>query len=74
MPVMDGLTATKAIIAKYGQDSPNSPKIVAMTANVFQEDKDKCSDAGMVDFIAKPIQIDNISRVLKKFACPTTVI
>ncbi|MFT4927890.1 MAG: CheY-like chemotaxis protein [Phenylobacterium sp.] len=65
MPVMDGITATKAIIDKYGEDSP---KIVAMTANVFEKDKNQCFDAGMVDFIAKPIEIDNICRVLKKFA------
>ena len=65
MPVMDGLTASKEIIRQYGQNGPN---IVAMTANVYAEDKIKCTEAGMVDFIAKPIRIDNICRVLKRFS------
>ena len=65
MPVMDGITATKAIIEKY-QDK--APTIVAMTANAFTEDKNKCLAAGMKDFIAKPIEVENIIRVLKKFA------
>ncbi len=64
MPVMDGLTASKAIIREYGE---NSPKIVAMTANVYSKDKIKCKEAGMVDFIGKPILVDHIHRVLKLF-------
>jgi len=64
MPVMDGITATKAIINKYQE---NAPTIVAMTANAFTEDKKRCLEAGMADFIAKPIEVDNIVRVLKKF-------
>jgi signal transduction histidine kinase/CheY-like chemotaxis protein len=64
MPVMDGIKATEKIIEKYGN---KRPAIVAMTANVFQEDKDKCFAAGMDDFIAKPIDITEIIRVLSKY-------
>jgi signal transduction histidine kinase/CheY-like chemotaxis protein len=64
MPVMDGITATEKIIEKYGN---KRPAIVAMTANVFQEDRDKCTAAGMDDFIAKPIDIAEIVRVLSKY-------
>jgi signal transduction histidine kinase/CheY-like chemotaxis protein len=64
MPVMDGITATEKIIAKYGEKSPT---IVAMTANVFKEDRDRCITAGMEDFIAKPIEIAELVRVLSKF-------
>jgi signal transduction histidine kinase/CheY-like chemotaxis protein len=61
MPVMDGLSATKKIVEKYGNKRPT---IVAMTANVFQEDRDRCINAGMNDFIAKPIDEAELLRVL----------
>jgi signal transduction histidine kinase/CheY-like chemotaxis protein len=64
MPVMDGICATKKIIQKYGNKSPT---IVAMTANVFQEDRDMCASAGMDDFIAKPIEVTELVRVLSKY-------
>jgi signal transduction histidine kinase len=57
MPEMDGVTATKEILKLPGQT--NVP-IVAMTANVMDEDKQRCIDAGMVGFIGKPINIDHI--------------
>ena len=67
MPIMDGISATKKIIEKYGNQRP---AIVAMTANVFQEDRDKCKAAGMDDFIAKPIDISELVRVLSKYEKP----
>jgi PAS domain S-box-containing protein len=65
MPLMDGITATTEIVRIYGE---SRPKIVAMTANVFQEDRKKCMDAGMDDFIAKPISIEEVERVFEKVA------
>ena len=64
MPVMDGIEATIKILDKHGK---NSPHIVAMTANVFQEDREKCFDCGMEDFVAKPIRKDELRRVIAKF-------
>ncbi len=64
MPVMDGVTATKEIISTYANQSP---PIIAMTANVLKEDKERCFDAGMIDFIPKPILLKDIKRILKEY-------
>ena len=55
MPVMDGLTATEHL-RKNRPD--RCPPIIALTANVMDEDKTRCIAAGMVDFVAKPIDAD----------------
>ena len=58
MPVMDGLEATRRIRALGGEAS-RTP-IVAMTANAFPEDRNKCLQAGMDDFMTKPISADRL--------------
>jgi two-component system sensor histidine kinase/response regulator len=64
MPVMDGLEATKLIL-----DMPGKSKqlILAMTANVFLEDRVACQEAGMVDFVAKPVEPETLYCVLNKW-------
>ena len=63
MPVMDGLTATKKIRTLNHPDAKKIP-IIAMTANAFKEDKEKCLAAGMNAHLAKPIEIENVKKVL----------
>lgn len=64
MPVMDGISATQAIRASAGgQDVP----ILAMTANAFAQDRQKCLDAGMNDFIAKPMESDVLYTTLLRW-------
>lgn len=60
MPNMDGLEATRLIRRDYGA----SPIVVAMTANVFSEDKDNCLAAGMDDYISKPVNIESLINKL----------
>ena len=66
MPVMDGLAATRAIrereLASGGRRTP----IVAMTANAGQVDQDRCSEAGMDEFVSKPIDLPALFEVLAK--------
>jgi PAS domain S-box-containing protein len=63
MPVMDGLTATREIRALHRPDAADIP-IIAMTARAFAEDVKKCLDAGMNAHVAKPIEPEQMFRVL----------
>ena len=64
MPELDGLGATMAIreVAGYA-----ATPIIAMTANAFAEDRTLCLDAGMNDFIAKPVDPDNLFVIMLKW-------
>jgi len=68
MPEMDGDEATRVIRAFESQNGNLRKQIpiIAMTADVFQEDIDKCFSAGMNDHIAKPIVTDDLHAKLKK--------
>ncbi|MFO1269245.1 MAG: GAF domain-containing protein [Rubrivivax sp.] len=62
MPEMDGLEATRTIAAKV---LPNGrPRIVAMTANAMQGDREQCLAAGMDDYVTKPIRVDALVEAL----------
>ena len=67
MPVMDGLTATRIIRAT---PALCAVPIVAMTANAMQEDQDACLDAGMNDFVAKPIDPPQLFTILQRWLPP----
>jgi len=64
MPEMDGLTATRLIRT---MDGKAEIPILAMTANAFEEDKQACLDAGMNDFVAKPVDPKNLYSLLAKW-------
>ena len=65
MPVMDGLTATKAIRALNRPDAGIIP-IIAMTANAFAEDVQRCLDAGMNAHLAKPLDDEKIKQTISE--------
>ncbi|WP_372748717.1 ATP-binding protein [Litorivivens sp.] len=64
MPLVDGLTATREI--RHSHSTDELP-IIALTANVFGSDVDRCLDAGMNDFIGKPVSRDKLLSVLSRW-------
>lgn len=64
MPVMDGLEATRRIV---GQSGSAHPTIIAMTANVLPGDRQKCLEAGMTDYISKPIRPDLLETTINRY-------
>ena len=71
MPEMDGLEATRQIrqmeSTRGVSNLTNQIKIIAMTANVMNEDRENCLKVGMNDFISKPVRIEEIAKILKKW-------
>jgi PAS domain S-box-containing protein len=65
MPDMDGLTATKII--RQNSNSPTQPWIIALTADALPEDQQICINAGMNDYISKPINIKELVRSLSVY-------
>ena len=61
MPEMDGLDATREIVKRWPDDRP---RIVAMTANAMQGDREACLAAGMDDYVTKPIRVDALVDAL----------
>ncbi|MDR3289550.1 MAG: bacteriohemerythrin, partial [Peptococcaceae bacterium] len=70
MPEMDGYEATRRIRALPGDKAKQIP-IIAMTANVFREDIEKCITSGMNDHIGKPLDIDEVVQKLHTYLLST---
>lgn len=64
MPLMDGFQATKTIRQQEGK-TKHTP-IIALTANAISGDQQRCLDAGMDDYITKPIDFQKLEEIIKK--------
>lgn len=64
MPEMDGIEATRRILAQAKEAGRSVPPVIAMTANAFSDDRRAALDSGMEDFMTKPIDIRELDRVL----------
>lgn len=64
MPEMDGLEASRQICARWPRGE--RPHFVAMTANAMQGDRERCLEAGMDDYVSKPIRVSELVTALGK--------
>ncbi|MGA7161258.1 MAG: PAS domain S-box protein [Bacteroidota bacterium] len=65
MPELDGLDTTRRIMQEFQRES--RPRIIAMTADAMQGDKEKCLEAGMDDYISKPINLSAVQASLERW-------
>ncbi|HAX76834.1 MAG TPA: hypothetical protein DCY88_13575 [Cyanobacteria bacterium UBA11372] len=70
MPILDGFETTREINRRPEKSFPGErrPLIVAMTANARPEDRQKCLDAGMDDYLSKPISKEKLAEFLERFS------
>lgn len=68
MPIMDGLEATRRLRRMHGGVAEGGPYIIAMTANALAGDRERCLDAGMDEYVAKPVTGRQLHAVLKQAA------
>jgi CheY-like chemotaxis protein len=66
---VDGLTATREIRAREKETGEHVP-ITAMTANAFAEDRVACLEAGMDDYLAKPVRLADLRTMLERWTQP----
>jgi CheY-like chemotaxis protein/HPt (histidine-containing phosphotransfer) domain-containing protein len=67
MPMMDGYAATEIIRAQEKVEGSEHLPIIALTANAMKGDREECISAGMDDYLAKPITLDSLRRILSQW-------
>lgn len=71
MPEMDGLEASARIRERF---APNErPRIIALSADTLAALRERCAEAGIEEFIAKPFRVDDIKRVVANWSGPRVV-
>jgi signal transduction histidine kinase/DNA-binding response OmpR family regulator len=64
MPELDGLEATRRIVARWPRE--RRPRIVALTASAMREDRERCLEAGMDEYLSKPIDLKALAEALQR--------
>jgi len=67
MPEMDGYEAARRVCAKWSALEHERPRMVAMTGNAMQGDRERCLAAGMDDYISKPVRVEELKAALERW-------
>jgi len=71
MPEMDGIEAARRICAEW--PAGPRPRLVALTAGVFKEDRERCIQAGMDGFLSKPLKVSELQAALERCSDQLTI-
>jgi PAS domain S-box-containing protein len=69
MPEMDGYETTRRLRADSGTVRERGTPIIALTANALADDRQRCLDAGMNDYLSKPVRLDELRAALERWTC-----
>ncbi len=70
MPEMDGYEAARQIRTKWAAREEERPRIVAMTGNAMLGDRERCLEAGMDDYVTKPVRLEELTAALERWGRP----
>jgi CheY-like chemotaxis protein len=68
MPEMDGLETARRIRARWVADESARPRLIAMTASAMDSDRNRCLEAGMDDYLSKPLHVETLRAALERSA------
>ena len=68
MPVLGGFDTSGALRRRERETGTPLPPIIALTAHALDEDRQKCAEAGMNDYLSKPVLIETLARILRTWA------
>lgn len=69
MPIMDGYTATR-LLRREAKFRLRTLPVIALTASAIKGDRERCEEAGMSDYLAKPFNANTLDALLKKWMLP----
>jgi CheY-like chemotaxis protein len=67
MPEMDGYEVARRIREKWSADESSRPRMIALTGNAMQGDREQCLEAGMDDYLSKPVRIAELKAALERW-------
>ena len=67
MPVMDGYEAARRIRARWSANEHTRPRMIAMTSDAMQGAREMCLEAGMDDYLSKPVNVETLQALLQRW-------
>jgi signal transduction histidine kinase len=74
MPEMDGYEAARRVVKKWADAPAARPRMIAMTGNAMQGDRERCLEAGMDDYISKPVRVDELKAMIERWGAPQAAV